>query len=136
MRKSHFLRVGSILSMLCGLVRIAFGFMMINYFSTVLTFGIGRDSIGFANATAAVLLLGGLMEIICGFLGAMNWEEPLRAKQVAVWGAASLVIGLAGNLMQIGTGYGTSYVTWTTGLIVPGVFFAAALIFALKSKKN
>ena len=136
MRKSHFLRVSSILSMLCGLVRIAFGFMMINYFSTVLTFGVGRDTIGFANAAAAVLLLGGLTEIVCGFLGAMNWEEPLRAKTVAVWGAVSLAVGLLGNFMQIGTGYGTSYVTWATGLIIPGVFFAAALIFALKSKKN
>ena len=136
MRKSNFLRVGSILCMLSGLVRIVFGFMMINYFSTVLSFGIGRESIGFANLTAGVLLLGGLAQEVCGFKGAMNWEEPLRAKSCAVWGSATLLLGLAGNCMQILTGYGTSYVTWTTGLIVPGLFFAAALLFARRARKR
>ena len=137
MRKSRFLQVSSILSMLGGLVRIVFGFMMLNYFSTALTFGaIGVDQIRFANITFWVLLLGGIAELICGFKGAMNWEEPLRAKSCAVWGGATLLLCLGGNVLQILTGYGASYVTWTTGLIVPGLFFTAALIFALRIKKN
>ena len=140
MRKSRFVLVCSALCMLSGLVRIVFGFMMINYFSTVLTFQ-KMDAqqlafIRFANATAAVPLLGGIAQEICGFKGAMNWEEPLRAKNCAVWGGGTLLLCLIGNAMQIITGYGASYVTWITGLLVPGLFFAAALIFALKSKKR
>ena len=137
MRKSRFLRVCSILSMLGGLVRIVFGFMLINYFSTLLSFGVvGEEQIRFANLTFTVLLLGGVAQLICGFKGAMNWEEPLRAKACAVWGGATLGLGLIGNAMQIITGYGASFVTWTTGLLVPGLFFAAALIFALRVRNR
>jgi hypothetical protein len=137
MRRSRFLQVCSILSMLGGLVRIVFGFMMLNYFSTALSFGIGGERmIRFANLTFAVLLMSGIGELICGFKGAMNWEEPLRAKSCAAWGGGTLLLCLAGNFMQIGTGYGASFVTWTTGLLVPGLFFAAALVFALKVHKN
>ena len=138
MRKSRFLLVCSALCMLGGLVRIVFGFMMINYFSTVFSFQrIDEEQIffiRFANTTAAVLLLGGVAQEICGFKGAMNWEEPLRAKNCAVWGGVTLLLGLTGNALQIITGYGASYVTWTTGLIVPGLYFAAALIFALRAR--
>lgn len=136
MRKSRFLLVSSTFCMLSGLVRIVFGFMMLNYFSTALSFGVGAEIIPFANLTAAVLMLGGIAQEICGFKGAMNWEEPLLARSCAFWGGGTLALGLIGNVMQIVTGYGASYVTWTTGLLVPGLFFAAALIFALRVKKN
>ena len=137
MRKSRFLRVCSILSMLGGLVRIVFGFMLINYFSTLLSFGVvGEEQIRFANLTFTVLLLSGIAELICGFMGALNWEEPLRAGSCAVWGGGTLLLGLIGNVLQIGTGYGASFVTWTTGLLVPGLFFAAALIFALRVRNR
>lgn len=140
MRRSRFMLISSTLSMLSGLVRIVFGIMMINYFSTLLTFQRMNEQqllfIRFANATVAVLLLGGIAQVICGFKGAMNWEEPLRARSCALWGGVTLALGLIGNIMQIVTGYGASYVTWITGLIVPGLFFAAALIFALRIKKH
>ena len=140
MRRSRFLLVCSTLSMLSALVRIVFSIMMINYFSTLFSFQRITEEqmvfIRFANATAAVLLLGGVAQLICGFKGAMNWEEPLRAKACAVWGGATLGLGLIGNAMQIITGYGASFVTWTTGLLVPGLFFAAALIFALRVRNR
>lgn len=137
MKRSQFLRAGSILCMLSGLVRIIFAFMLLNFFSTALSFGkIAKDQMLFANLTGAVLMLGGLAQELCGFKGAMNWEEPLRARSCALWGGGTLLLCLIGNVMQMLSLYGASFVTWTTGLVVPGLFFAAALIFALRSRKN
>ena len=137
MRRSHFLRLCSLLSMLASLVRALFGIMMINFFSTALSFGsVSKGEIRLANLAAALLMLGALTLLTCGFLGALNWEEPLRAANCAKWGGAALLLGVGGNLLQGMIGYGVSYVAWTTGAIVPGLFFLAALHFALRAGKE
>ena len=87
-----------------------------------------------AGATAWVLILHALLLAVCGFLGAVNWDEPMAARKCAVWAAVTLALGLAGNIMQAMTGYGVSYVAWTTGAIVPGLFLLACLRFARKAK--
>lgn len=137
MRRSRFLKVTSILSMLCSLVRLTFGIMMTNLYSTALSFGtIDRTDMRLVNVTMALLALSAAAELVCGFKGALNWEEPLRARNTAAWGAVSLLLGLAGNLMQARIGYGVSYVAWITGLGIPALFFAAALRFALRAVKE
>ena len=135
MRKSRLVQVCSILMMLMAIVRLVFGIMMINFFSTALTFGaVGKDLMRLAGATAWVLILHSLLLAVCGFLGAVNWEEPMAAGKCAVWGAVTLILGLAGNVMQAMTGYGVSYVAWTTGALVPALFLIAALHFARHAK--
>ena len=123
--------------MLTSLVRFVFGIMMLNFFSTALSFGaVSKGEIRLANFAAAILMLGALALLVCGFLGALSWEEPLRAASCAKWGGAALLLGLGGNLLQGLTGYGVSYVAWTTGAIVPGLFLVSALHFAFRSRKN
>lgn len=135
MRKSRLVQVCSILTMLMSLVRLVFGIMMINFFSTALTFGaVSKELMRLAGATAWVLILHALLLAVCGFLGAVNWDEPMAARKCAVWAAVTLALGLAGNIMQAMTGYGVSYVAWTTGAIVPGLFLLACLRFARKAK--
>ena len=133
MRRSVFVKYASLLIMLSSLVRFFFGIMMINFFSTSLTFGaVSRETVGLASVNLGVIILGALAELIAGFTGMLNWEEPLKAKNCVIWGVIALVLGLAGNMMQHFTGYGISEVAWTTGCIIPGVFLTAALLFYLK----
>ena len=133
MKRSHFLRISSFLMMLTSLARFFFGFAMINLFATARNMGTSDpQTLKTAGAAFAVLLLGAVTDLICGFVGALNWEEPLHAVRCSAWGAAALLLGVAGNLFQSLTGYGVSPVAWTTGAVMPAVFLAAALHFTLK----
>ena len=136
MRRSHFLQYSCILLMLASLVRTVFGIMMINFYATARTFGaVDERMLRRAGWTLLLLVLCAVIELIGGFVGALNWEEPLRAKACARWGAAAVATGLIGNLMQILIGYGASYVAWITGVAAPLLYLAAALRFH-RSQRN
>ena len=136
MRRSHFLKYASILMMLTSLVRVVFGFMMINFYATALNMGgVDKQLMTVAGIAFGLLLACAAAELISGFIGALNWEEPLRAGRCVLWGAVTLFLGLAGNLVQGLTGYGISIVAWTTGAVVPLVFLTAAVLFHRGSKK-
>ncbi len=135
MRRSHFLKYASILMMLISLVRFFFGVMMLNLYVTGRNMGtVEPFTLRLAGIAFGLILIGAVAELISGFIGALNWEEPLRAGRCVLWGAVSLVLGLVGNIVQGATGYGISYVAWITGCIVPALFTGAALHFRLKSR--
>lgn len=135
MKHSHFLKYASILMMLISLVRLIFGFMMINFFATASNMGaVEKGTLTVAGIAFGLILLCAAAELVSGFIGALNWEEPLRAGRCVVWGTVCLFLGLAGNLVQGLTGYGISLVAWTTGFIVPLLFLAAALHFRYRSR--
>ena len=135
MRKSYLLKYASFLLMLTSLVRLFFGFTMINFFSTAMTLGaVDKSMMRTAIAAIILIFLGFLTEMVSGFIGALHWNEPLRAGRCCLWGLASLIIGLAGNLVQGITGYGISYVAWITGVIVPAVYTLAAFVFFAAKK--
>lgn len=133
MRRSRFLKYSCILLMLAALVRVFFGLMMINFFATARTFGAAEPGLmRRAGITLLLLLLCAGAELVGGFVGALNWEEPLNAGKCVAWGGAALALGLAGNLMQAVTGYGVSYVAWITGVGAPLLYLIAALRFRLR----
>ena len=136
MRRSYFLKYTCILMILTAFVRVAFGLMMMNFYATSATFGaVDRKTLYVAGFTLVLLLASGAAELACGFVGALNWEEPLHAGKCLSWGGAAVLFGLAGNGMQAVLGYGISYVAWITGLLVPGIYFVAALRFYRAQRK-
>ena len=136
MRRSRFLKYSCILMLLTAFVRIAFGIMMINFYSTAATFGaVEKGTLRTAGLTLFLVLSCGAAELACGFVGALNWEEPLHAPKCFAWGLAALLLGLAGNAMQAVLGYGISEVAWFTGCIAPLVYFAASLRFLLGQRR-
>lgn len=137
MKRSRFLKYVSILMMLISLVRFFFGLMMTNLFTTASTLGrADKQTVQTAFLAFAVIILCAVAELVCGFLGALNWEEPLRARRCVIWGILTLVLGLAGNVIQSFTGYGVSFVAWTTGAVAPALYLAAALRFYLRAGKR
>ena len=136
MRRSHFLRLSSFLMMLTALVRAFFGIMMINLFAMAKNMGTSDPStVRMAGIAFGLLMAGAAADLICGFVGALNWEEPLLAGRCIAWGTVALLLGLAGNFAQSFTGYGVSYVAWTTGLIIPLAYLISAVHFKLMQKK-
>lgn len=139
MRRSLIVKYLGFVMMLVALVRAFFGITMFNFFITALTFGaVDRKGTQLKIAIAAiiVILLSALADLICGFTGALHWEEPLRAKNLVIWGSAAVLLGLAGNLLQAASGYGISYVAWLTGLVFPLLFLAAAVCFLVGAGKR
>ena len=135
MRKSYLLKYMSFLLMLVSLVRLFFGFTMINFFSTSMTLGaVDKPMMRTAIAAIILIFLDFLAEMVSGFIGALHWDEPLKAGTCCLWGLTSLAIGLAGNLVQGMTGYGVSYVAWITGVIVPALYLLAAFVFFIAKK--
>ena len=72
-------------------------------------------------------ILGGVLELVAGFMGALYCEEPLLAHRCIAWGAAALILGLAANVMQIIVGYGASAYVWLSGVAVPAVYILGAI---------
>ena len=135
MKKSNFLKYVSIVLMLVSLVRFFFGVSMFNFYATARTFGSAdKELLRLAGINLGLLAACAVAELVCGFQGALNWEEPLNAPKCIRWGVAALALGLAGNLMQAYIGYGVSYVAWITGVAAPLLYLAAAVAFAKKSK--
>ena len=137
MKQSIFLKYTSIIMMLTAVVRLFFGFMMINFFATAHTFGAADPAmLRYAGAAILLIVLCALAELVCGFQGDMNWAEPLLSGKCLKWGAAALALGLAGNAFQWLSGYGVSYVAWLTGAVIPAVFTLAAWLFFRRSQSS
>ena len=114
-----------------SLLRFFFGLSMFNFFTSALSFGaVKKTDLALPGAALAVIALSSLAELVTGFLGVLNWEEPKRAGRCTVWGFVTLGLGLVGCL----AGYGVSLVVGITALLVPALFCAAALRFYLKRK--
>ncbi len=130
MKHSYFLKYTCILMMLSSVTRFFFGLSMLNVYTTTYTFGaVAKTQLSAAVATIVIHIGCALAELIGGFIGALNWEEPLLSHKCIRWGVAALALGLLGNLMQHIIEYGVSYVAWITGAAVPGLFLIAAVIF-------
>ena len=136
MRRSYLLKYCCILLMLSSLVRLFFAVMMINFFATAKTFGaVDVSMLRYAGLALAFSIACFTAELAGGFVGALNWEEPLHAGKCIAWALAALVTGLAGNWMQALSGYGISYVAWITGCAVPLLYLAASLRFLISQRR-
>lgn len=137
MRRSRFLKYICIVMMLSSLTRFFFGLSMLNVYTTTYTFGaVEPQVLSLAVITMLIHILCAIAELVSGFIGALNWEEPLLAGKCLRWGIAALVLGLIGNLMQLIIDYGISLLAWLTGAIIPGLFVLASLRFWYYGKKR
>lgn len=136
MRKSRLLLISSALMMLSSLTRIFFGIGMLNYFVSIRSFGtIDPRIIRYAGCAMVCHIVCAAAELVGGFHGAINWEEPLLTGRCLRWGVIALAAGLLGNICQQISGYGISYVAWTTGAAVPALYLLAAVIFRIWGKR-
>lgn len=140
MKKNYALKYITVASIICAVVRLIFGFMMIHFYSTSITYEVVTPEIlGIAITAIAFVILNMVTQLISAFVGAANWEEPDRALRCFIWGVISLVTGLVANILQICCGYGASIYVWIIGVGVPALYTAAALVFLIfrvKPKKK
>ena len=92
MRRFLPLKYISFLMILTSLVRLVFGLGMINIFVTARSFGGEQEALTLALIAFLLILCCAVCEMVCGFHGALNWEEPLRAGRTFAWGCAALAL--------------------------------------------
>ena len=140
MKKNYVLKYITVISIIAAVVRLIFGFMMINFFSNSITYEVVTPEIlRIAIFAIAFVILNMVTQLISAFVGAANWEEPDRALPCFIWGLISLVTGVIANILQIRCGYGASTYVWIIGVGVPALYTLAALVFLIfrvKPKKS
>ncbi|MBR6038876.1 MAG: hypothetical protein IKP38_00150 [Clostridia bacterium] len=140
MKKNYALKFITVAMIIAAMVRMIFGFMMINFISNSTIYEVVSPEILRISIFAlAFVVLNVVAELIAGFVGAVNWEEAERAPACFIWGLISLVTGVVANILQIRCGYGASVYAWILGVGVPALYTLAALVFLIfrvKPKKN
>ena len=137
MRKNYAIKYITIIMIISAMVRLIFGFMMINFFSTSITYEVVTPEIlRIAICAIVFVMLNMITMLIAGFVGAANWEEPENAVHIFVWGVVSLAFGIAANVLQIRCDYPTSIYTWITGVGVPALYTLAALVYLIFRPKR
>lgn len=128
MKKHNLLKYMSVLMFFSALVRAFFAFTCLNFFASAMNLRLfDAAHILLYRAAIASAILGGVLELIAGFLGALYCEEPLLAHRCIIWGAAALALGIAANVMQIIVGYGASIYVWLSGAVIPAVYIIGAV---------
>ena len=132
MKKNYVLKYITVISIIAAVVRLIFGFMMINFFSNSITYEVvSPEILRIAIFAIAFVILNMVTQLISAFVGAANWEEPDRALPCFIWGLISLATGVVANILQILCGYGASIYVWIIGVGVPALYTAAALVFLI-----
>lgn len=127
-RRGSLLKDMSILLFFSALVRAFFAFTCLNFFASAMNLRLFDSAhVWLYRSAITAAILGGVLELIAGFMGALYCEEPLLAHRCIAWGAAALALGLAANVMQIIVGYGASAYVWLSGVAVPVVYILGAI---------
>ena len=127
-RRGSLLKDMSILLFFSALVRAFFAFTCLNFFASAMNLRLFDGAhIWLYRGAVIAAILGGVLELVAGFMGALYCEEPLLAHRRIAWGAAALALGLAANVMQIIVGYGASAYVWRSGGAVPAVYILGAI---------
>ena len=134
-QRGSLLKDMSILLFFSALVRAFFAFTCLNFFASAMNLRLFDGAhIWLYRGAVIAAILGGVLELVAGFMGALYCEEPLLAHRCIAWGAAALIFGLAANVMQIIVGYGASAYVWLSGVAVPAVYILGAI--RLKRTEN
>ncbi len=127
-QRGSLLKDMSILLFFSALVRAFFAFTCLNFFASAMNLRLFDSAhIWLYRGAVIAAILGGVLELVAGFMGALYCEEPLLAHRCIAWGAAALILGLAANVMQIIVGYGASAYVWLSGVAVPAVYILGAI---------
>lgn len=120
-QRGSLLKDMSILLFFSALVRAFFAFTCLNFFASAMNLRLFDGAhIWLYRGAVIAAILGGVLELVAGFMGALYCEEPLLAHRCIAWGAAALILGLAANVMQIIVGYGASAYVWLSGVARTG----------------
>lgn len=123
------MRALSMVLILTAFVRIFMGISYIHTYTYLKnTKSLAAELYRPTTIASIIICLGGFMEFCDGIRCAIHADESYQIGRCAIWGAATLAVTLASNFMQIYTGYGASWVAWTTGAAVPVLYLIGCFI--------
>jgi|GEM_PF-857764 len=137
MKRSYLLKVVSILMLLAAMVRFVMGVMMFNFYTKSYNLRVVPDDVIRLAIISFILILVYIVAlVVCGFMGALSWDDPDNAPKCVFYGLGTLVLGLLGNYFQWKAGYSISWPVWVSGAAAPALFCISALIFHFAYKKH
>lgn len=130
MKKSYSLKLISFFMLAAAMVRFIMGIMMFNYYSKMAILAPEAEQlIKYSVAAFILILVVVLFLVICGFVGAICWDDPDVSLKCVFLGIGTIIGGLVANWMQYKAGYLISWPVWVSGTAVPALYVIIALIF-------
>ena len=123
-RKPTFLKVMSIIMIVCGGIGLVASIFSIGVVGTLSVLGI---SSAILYISAALALLSSLIYLFAGIKGLKACKDVSTVRACVIWDIAGLVALIAGNLINTIWGSGFEAAQLLTGLVVPVLFLVAAL---------
>ena len=78
-----------------------------------------------------VLIVSAIIDLVAGFIGKNNWNNPAKATTMIILGVLSAVLSLIGNIM-FSSEEGTQILSYIIGLLIPALYVIGA--FQLKKQ--
>ena len=76
---------------------------------------------GLLWVAAIVSVISAVVEIIAGFKGKKNWDNPSAAQNLMIWGIITAVLSVIGNIMFATSG-ASVVISVITGLVIPVLY--------------
>lgn len=118
----------SLLSIVIGIAAIALAAFM--FLSASDAAALVQDGAILAQVSGAVLGIGGVFEVITGFLGVRGANNPARLKPFIVMAAIMFLVNVAEVALTFGGGEGPVWIS-----LLYAVVALVAIVFALRARK-
>ena len=120
------LKVTGILMIIGGAISVVMSIIAVAGIAAIAYLSDGAVSMGMLYASAALMAVGSVAELIAGILGVANSKKPEKAKTCVVWGVIVAALSVAGIVLNAIGGGSFSAVSAVTGLVLPVLYIIGA----------
>lgn len=120
------LKVMGILMIIGGAISVVMSIIAVAGIAAIAYLSDGAVSMGMLYASAALMAVGSVAELIAGILGVANSKKPEKAKTCVVWGVIVAALSVAGIVLNAIGGGSFSAVSAVTGLVLPVLYIIGA----------
>ena len=123
---SGFLKVTGILMIIGGGISIIMG-IIAALGVAALAYIAGGDSSALLYASAVLMLISAVAELVAGIIGVVNCKKPEKAVVCIAWGLIVAVLSVAGTILNSVGGGTFSVFSLLLGLVLPVLYIIGAV---------
>ena len=123
---SVFLKVTGILMIIGGGISIIMGIIAALGVAALAYIAVG-DSSALLYASAVLMLISAVAELVAGIIGVVNCKKPEKAVVCIAWGIIVAVLSVAGTILNSVGGGTFSVISLILGLVLPVLYIIGAV---------
>ena len=127
MKGQSFLKVTSILMIVCGIIAAIFGVIAILGVSALAALAGNAEGAGLLYASTIIVTVVSIIEIIAGAKGLKACKAPRTAGKCVTWGALIVAASIISMVIGLIGGADFSISNLALNLLVPGLYIYGAL---------